>query len=921
MLSPADGEAVTAVGTGRSTAVVAEVAALLARGRVAPGEIAVVTTGPGAAHALRRRVLEALDGDPGPGGARPGQVRTVVEGDLLDMTVGTVTDVATVVVAAHTDAAGLPPCVALLDPVADRDDRHRRLDRFLSVLLTDPAHHDLMVRALALDVDEAGLRDLADALYEGLDRLEGAGALPLDPVEEAAGRDLAWRHAVLGPLEEALARGGACGDRLDRLALHLEAVVEPARHRLAHDDEAGALRALLDLPDLACPYGQQEKWQGRADEVRAACAAAQTARVEALTGAGRAVAAGLGAALRGHVLATANARRAEGRLGALDVLVLARRLLHLPEVGDWLRDRFAVVVVDDLGEPTALERAVLGAVLGLVGAHRGRGGPVTATGPHPNRRSVPGIVAFVDAMAAGLGAVPAGTAPATPRAARPALGAGAPPARTRGPAAGSTPGTGSGAEQLVLEGVTPAGAAPAPAPPPRRARSTATPGRPAAVTAPAVTVLGGPVRGGVSETARAEVDEVARAVAAAVNRGWDVLDSDDGTVRPCRWGDVAVLLPDPGAWPALADALRYHEVPHRLEDGALLWRSEEVGDVLTLLRAADDPGDAVAVVAALRLAGSGCGDDDLVTWRGAGGSWDPLAPVPGDGAGHPVAEALALVAGLHARRAWAEPSQLVAEAVAGLHARALALAEPHPRDRWHRLGWLEDQARGFDDAGSGTLRAFLAWADAHVRAARATPLPSLEPDDDAVRVLTVAAGWGREFAVVVVAGGGGGEPRPDRDLPPALWRHDQVELRLNHVVASAHYADAAEARRRAEGEARARRWLTAVARGRDHVVVALHHRQPRPGRVLPPPLAARLHDLTAGHPGLWRRLDPDPDPARESGPTGAAGGRGGGGTPGPEVAAEAAAWEELVVAFEERRRRLVDGHETPEEGGAVPDPG
>ena len=188
-------------------------------------------------------------------------------------------------------------------------------------------------------------------------------------------------------------------------------------------------------------------------------------------------------------------------------------------------------------------------------------------------------------------------------------------------------------------------------------------------------------------------------------------DAEEGTRRPARFADVAVLIPSRSSLSALEDAFEAAGVPYRLEGAALLWGAEEVREVLAVLRAADDPADAVAVLGALRTPGLACGDDDLVTWHDAGGTWEPgAAPPPGLEA-HPVALAMSVLDRLHRRRWWSEPSAMVAAAYGELRSFELALSHRRPRDHWHRLRWLQDQARLFDEAPGGTLRAFLAWAD------------------------------------------------------------------------------------------------------------------------------------------------------------------------------------------------------------------
>ena len=70
---------------------------------------------------------------------------------------------------------------------------------------------------------------------------------------------------------------------------------------------------------------------------------------------------------------------------------------------------------------------------------------------------------------------------------------------------------------------------------------------------------------------------------------------------------------------------RQHGRPYRARDLFLVYGTGEVRDFLMVARAVEDPTDSLAVVAALRSAAFGCGDDDLYRWRH---SWNGLLGPP-----------------------------------------------------------------------------------------------------------------------------------------------------------------------------------------------------------------------------------------------------------------------------------------------------
>jgi ATP-dependent exoDNAse (exonuclease V) beta subunit len=364
--------------------------------------------------------------------------------------------------------------------------------------------------------------------------------------------------------------------------------------------------------------------------------------------------------------------------------------------------------------------------------------------------------------------------------------------------------------------------------------------------------VGGPLPVSLAEVRRRAAADAATAIAAVVGGGWTVHDPNDDRRRAARYADVAVLIPARSALPALEDALEESGVPYRLEGAALLWGAEEVRDVLCVLRAVDDPADTVAVLGALRSPGLACGDDDLVTWHGAGGTWDLRAPAP-DGLGsHPVAEAMAVLRRLHGRRWWCEPSALVAAAYQELRSFELALSHRRPRDYWHRLRWLQDQARLFDESPGGTMRDFLVWAELRAKGdGRAGGVGPPDPDDDAVRVMTIHGSKGLEFPVTVVAG----LERDQADGPPppaVVWtEHGIPEIHVGRFR-SAGFEQAGLRDQRLDVLEQHRLLYVAMTRARDHLILCLHHKER--GAHPDSSLAALVTRLCAENPTLWETI-------------------------------------------------------------------
>src|SRR5690606_33761748 len=117
--------------------------------------------------------------------------------------------------------------------------------------------------------------------------------------------------------------------------------------------------------------------------------------------------------------------------------------------------------------------------------------------------------------------------------------------------------------------------------------------------------------------------------------------------------------------------------------------TQEVRDLLAVLRAVDDPTDELALVAALRSPGFGCGDDDLARFVAAGGRLDLARPVPDTvPSDDPVAAGIASLRALHDAATWDEPSSLVERVIRERHLMELATSSSRPRDIWRRLRFV-----------------------------------------------------------------------------------------------------------------------------------------------------------------------------------------------------------------------------------------
>jgi superfamily I DNA/RNA helicase len=864
-------------GTGRTTLLVERLATLVRDGHAPPGEIVMVTGSEASAADLRRRARAALDllfdHDAVDHDAvdRDAVDHDAVDRDAVDhdaghldanhhhgdLTVCTAEGLAAVILGRHGAAAALPAALEVLDAGAEALDFDARWRAAADELLSDPEAEAVLVRAFALGIGPGDLAPVAHALQAEGDRSTRV-AKPSGPRDPPA--VVVDAGPVLEALERAVALAPTCVTEYDLLLAHVHGTVAPVLRELgaADQDEATLLGVLSTADGLACRLGARRHWAGAVDEVRSACRDAEEARRHLLDTVGAATLSELAVRLGTLARAAAAARRAEGRFTRHDLLVTARDLVRAdPDVRRAVRHRYRWLLWDDASDapPAAAELlALVGAgpedddgtagggalIVGCPGATLGPtdgARPDTAVAARrgaervlltASLRSDPAVVRFVNGFAAELtrSGVLGGDDWADLHPGRPATGA----VVSSGP---------EPVVQLAFDGLA----------------TDASGGRRVGPVGPVpVVALGGPVAASAAEARRRAGRDVADAVLRVVNQGWAV--TDGGHRRPARWRDIAVLVTAADALGPLEEALDGAGIPLHLEGADLLWDSAEVRDVLTLLAAVDDPDDPVAVLGALRTPALGCGDDDLVTWRRSHGAWDPAAPAPPGLEAHPVAVGLTIVDELHAQRWCTEPSELVRRAVEMGHGFELGYAQRHARHRWDRLRWLVDQARAFDEHHGGSLRAFLRWAQASAAAGEASSVGPPNEDDDAVRVMTIDGARGLEFPVVVVAGLDC-EDTVTSPPPAVLWGEaGEVELRRRHVR-TAGYDEALRRRRQRDRRQRLHDVAMATTRARDHLLLALHHRDRATVDSCP---AAVLHELCGRRTDLWRRL-PIEDPA------------------------------------------------------------
>jgi ATP-dependent helicase/nuclease subunit A len=348
--------------------------------------------------------------------------------------------------------------------------------------------------------------------------------------------------------------------------------------------------------------------------------------------------------------------------------------------------------------------------------------------------------------------------------------------------------------------------------------------RAASLKGPGVAWFGSVVDARSPEVRQLESEEVAARCLAVLEEGWEVEDKT-GSVRPARFGDIAVLIRTRAILGELERAFAAAGVPYRIEGGSLVYRTQEVRDLMNCLAAIDDPADEVAVVGALRSAAFACSDRELVQHKQAGGGFNYTLPL---NAGEPrVLEALRTLARYHRERHGLSLAALVERFAAERQLAEAGIAVHGDRNAFRRVRFVIEQARAFEADEPQSVRAFIAWMERRSQAeARDLESASLDDDEDAVRILTIHAAKGLEFPIVILAGLGVGD-NPAQAI--VLMDRDSGKVGVsigsdgrNNRFTVGPYDDL----KRIEGghlDAEGARLLyVAATRARDHLLVSLY---------------------------------------------------------------------------------------------------
>jgi ATP-dependent exoDNAse (exonuclease V) beta subunit len=283
--------------------------------------------------------------------------------------------------------------------------------------------------------------------------------------------------------------------------------------------------------------------------------------------------------------------------------------------------------------------------------------------------------------------------------------------------------------------------------------------------------------------------------------GWEVEERGREEHVPIRSRHICILLRrirsmfgDPPR--AYVEALERRGISHVLVGGRSFYEREEILALRAILTAIEWPDDALHVYAALKGPFFALSDSQLLAYRGERGTLHPLRPrdpVPAeretgpddpdrtseDGETTPenpelaeVEEALALLAELHDRRNERPVAETLNRLLAAVRAHAGIANWMNGEQALANCHRLVDRAREFEAGGAPSFRAFVDWLDDQAERGGGEEGPIVEEGTEGVRMMSVHRAKGLEFPVVIL--GDGAAVRVRARGPPGCLRRREA---------------------------------------------------------------------------------------------------------------------------------------------------
>jgi ATP-dependent exoDNAse (exonuclease V) beta subunit len=307
------------------------------------------------------------------------------------------------------------------------------------------------------------------------------------------------------------------------------------------------------------------------------------------------------------------------------------------------------------------------------------------------------------------------------------------------------------------------------------------------------------------------------------------------------------------------NALEARQLQHLLVGGNTFHGREEIEILRTALAAIERPDDELAVFATLRGPLVAVSDAELIVWRERFGSLHPFRPIPAElpESLTGIAAGLELLKSLHRGRNRRPVADTIAQLLEATRAHAAFAIWPTGMQALANIDRLRILARSAEQRGLVSFRGFVEYLEDEAERGNVAEAPLLEEGVQGVRIMSAHKAKGLEFPIVILADMTTKESfgRADRWTDPARGLCVQ---RLAGCSPPELLDHAAEEIQRDREEA-ARLLYVAATRARDVLVVPVVGDARRDGWlstlhpvVYPPPARARarLADRAPGTPAM-----------------------------------------------------------------------
>jgi len=278
-----------------------------------------------------------------------------------------------------------------------------------------------------------------------------------------------------------------------------------------------------------------------------------------------------------------------------------------------------------------------------------------------------------------------------------------------------------------------------------------------------------------TDTHRAtEARWIARRLRQLLDSGESLIGTKDGSARPVRLGDIAILFRSLPNVQLYEEALREHGIPYYLVGGHAFYAQQEIYDLLNLLSAVQSSADEIALAGALRSPIFGLADETLFWLARENGSlagaFAPAAKWPAAlelEQLHRAQQAARILGELRQSKDRVSITELIRQVLELTGYDAALAAEFLGERKLANLEKLIEMARVFDRSTTLGLADFLVQLREFVVNEPKEALAATHPENtDVVKLMSIHKSKGLEFPVVVVPDL---ERRPNSDSTPVAF--------------------------------------------------------------------------------------------------------------------------------------------------------